>query len=174
MGKQLHAPRSPEDIELNTNQIGIYLNLFRSIQTSEKGSRTLMWCNLRYWSRHIEITTMRNEIPISVSRSLQSYYDRWDANIIIIKQFDGVTCNPWLNLIPTILMSWTKPSWQSTLGSVGPDLMDIIGEESIPKIAISLLIRLIPGLLRAQSATDRLANWGLRGQKLIFSEDGSN
>ena len=36
--------------------------------------------------------------------------------------------------------------------------MDIIGEESIPKIAISLLIRLIPGLLRAQSATDRLAN----------------
>ena len=71
-------------------------------------------------------------------------------------------------------MSWTKPSWQSTLGSVGPDLMDIIGEESIPKIAISLLIRLIPGLLRAQSATDRLANWGLRGQKLIFSEDGSN
>ena len=171
MGKQLHAPRSPEDIELNTNQISIYLNLFRSIQTSEKGSRPLMWCNLRYWSKHIEITTMRYQ-----SRYRVLYRVIMIAGMPILSSSNSLTAsgNPWLNIIPTILMSWTKPSWQSTLGSVGPDLMDIIGEESVPKIAISLLIRLIPGLLRAQSATDRLANWGLRGQKLICSEDGSN
>ena len=52
-----------------------------------------------------------------------------------------------LNLIPTILMSWTKPSWRSTLGSVGPDLVDNIGEESVQKIDISLLIRLILAFL---------------------------
>ena len=140
---------------------------------SDVGNRlqTLMWCNLRYWSKHIEITTMRYQ-----SRYRVLYRVIMIAGMPILSSSNSLTAsgNPWLIIIPTILMSWTKPSWQSTLGSVGPDLMDIIGEESVPKIAISLLIRLIPGLLRAQSATDRLANWGLRGQKLICSEDGSN
>ena len=105
-----------------------------------------MWCNFSipiHWSKHIKITAnrylSRYRTPLRWATELLW---SWDANNIIITVcWRQVTL--YLNLIPTILMSWTMPSWRSTLGSVGPDLIDNIGEESVQQIDISLLIRLI-------------------------------
>ena len=107
-----------------------------------------MWCNFSlpiHWPKHIEITAMRYRsryrTPLGWATELL-----WSLPIISSSNSLKATGNP-LNLISTILMSWTKPSWRSTLGNVGPDLTDNIGEESDQQIEISLLIRLILAFL---------------------------
>ena len=96
MGKQLHAPRSLEDIELNTSQksqsVLTWAWEFRRREKIYSAhvmqlQPTLHCTDLNkyrspQWDTYLGIALLWDE--------LQGYYDRWDANNINIKQFDGV------------------------------------------------------------------------------------